>query len=57
VSLERAGDTGNAVGAERRPAFDVVPVDGLDERQRRDLLEVFEWLGASAVAPGEAAGA
>ena len=55
VALERTGDGRHRVGAERHVARGIEALDGLDERQAGDLLEVLERLGAAPVAASQAA--
>jgi hypothetical protein len=55
VPFELADDRQDGVGRERRAALRVVSIDGLDERQARDLLEVLLRLRGVAVARGEVA--
>ena len=55
VALERTGDGGNGVGAERHVARGIEALDGSDQRQAGDLLEVLEWLGAAPVPARQAA--
>ncbi len=56
VALQFAEDRRHRVGDERRATARVVGVDGLDEREARDLLEILERLRGVAVARGKAAG-
>jgi hypothetical protein len=55
MALDGAGDAGDGVGRERGAAIRVVGVDRLDERERRDLLEVLERLAAAREPACEAA--
>lgn len=53
VPLDLAGDGRHRVALERVAARGVVPVDGLDQAEGRDLPQVLEALAAAAEASGE----
>ena len=55
VAFERAGDARHRVGAERHVARGIEALDGPDQRQARDLLEVLERLRAAPVPARQAA--
>ena len=55
VALELAHDCRDRVGREAASTSGIEAVDGLDEREARDLLEVLTRLGRIAVAAREAA--
>ncbi|GHB46434.1 hypothetical protein GCM10010331_37390 [Streptomyces xanthochromogenes] len=56
VPLDLTGDGGHGVTLEGGTAARVVPVDGLDESERRDLTEVLKGLAPVPEAAGEALG-
>ena len=56
MTLDRAGDSRDGIGAERGATLDVEAVDGLEEREGRDLFEILERLAAAVIAAGQAAG-
>jgi hypothetical protein len=56
VALEFTDDGGHRVGGERRLPGGVVTVDGLDQSEGGDLVQVVEGFTASAIAGGQRPG-